>query len=590
MKILHNCFGKMSLRLKWLYLNLLSNILFIAIIAVAIYFIIFVQLKAQYTHSASQNFDLASVSLVNKLNDYQQVAQTFANNTSLRQYVSTDSSAPKTNTYLSRQSLYQYITKYYTRLQYTYKLDDIVIYTLNGYLLNNMKKEDFSSEQLESSDWYQYTVTTGKTGFFYSYHFENTDKTSFNDDLYYYEVIDHYYNSSKFGGAIRLTIPYEKIYSIINVTNLTENGFSLIVDSYQHILLSTDNNFENDTMKSVINQLLADEKGSSTVSFGNAKYFAQKKALETTSLYLISFMPYNDIYASYYDFQIIFLFICILAVIISIYSSKKMSVIITSRLSLLMDSLLKASTGVFAPIQISKYNDDITLSIKSYNKILTDLQQLIKTQQENAVKLRNYEFSLLLEQINPHFLYNTLELINSLALKNNEAEISTIVQYLADYYKLTLNDGKTETTLDNELRHAEHYLNIQNKRFDRKISLIIDVPNELLNTKVIKIFLQPIIENSIYHGFIPKKDNTDNEIVILVYQEDFLYIEITDNGLGIPPEKLDILLSDSSNFALTNINDRLKLFYGSDCGLSVKSQYGEYTTVIIKIKLFVSPT
>ncbi len=159
---------------------------------------------------------------------------------------------------------------------------------------------------------------------------------------------------------------------------------------------------------------------------------------------------------------------------------------------------------------------------------------------------------------------------------------------LAKFYRLSLSKGEEVISLRDELEHIKAYVEIQNIRFDDSIQLEIDVPEELLELNLIKLVLQPIVENSILHGILEKENGTGRIQVKAECQGEELELSVTDDGPGIEEEVLkNILNSDkrsrNSGYGIKNVNERIKLYYGSEYGLEYRSVYGEGTTVRIRL-------
>ena len=235
------------------------------------------------------------------------------------------------------------------------------------------------------------------------------------------------------------------------------------------------------------------------------------------------------------------------------------------------------------------------------NSMLDRLSVLAREQTETAEKLKVSEVRALQAQINPHFLYNMLDMINWLAIAGNRDGVSQAVRSLSRYYKLTLSKKDIMVSLGEELEHVELYAGLQNMRFEEKIHFLVDVPDELMDCQIPKLVLQPVVENAIIHGIF-EKENREGTVVITAWEEPSadkagsdLVLAVSDDGVGIPPEKLPGLLGggnddkggysgNGTNIAIYNTHHRLNLLYGPEYGLSFSSAYGEGTEVHIRIK------
>ena len=218
----------------------------------------------------------------------------------------------------------------------------------------------------------------------------------------------------------------------------------------------------------------------------------------------------------------------------------------------------------------------------------------MEQQKHSAEELRIAEYRALQAQINPHFLYNMLDMINWLSKSGKSEEVSIAVQSLSKFYKLTLSKKEVTTTVAEELNHVSLYVKLQNMRFENKIDFLIDVPDEILDCEIPKLVLQPIVENAILHGILGKESKAGS-IVIMAWLEgrDIVFV-VSDDGVGIPQEQMDKILSgdgkseSGSNIGIYNTHRRLQLYYDNqDFGLTYRSTLGIGTEVEIRIPVVI---
>lgn len=202
---------------------------------------------------------------------------------------------------------------------------------------------------------------------------------------------------------------------------------------------------------------------------------------------------------------------------------------------------------------------------------------------------RKSEFDTLQSQINPHFLYNTLDIIVWMIENENSDKAVNIVTALAKFFRISLSKGKNIITVKDEVEHVRNYLMIQNMRFKNRFEYSIDVDEKVLSYSSLKLMLQPLVENAIYHGM--EFMDGDGEIDVKVFKEDdSLYFKITDNGLGMSEDMVETLLSKDfvpskkgSGIGVKNVNERIKLYFGSEYGLKVESEPDEGTKITIHL-------
>lgn len=230
--------------------------------------------------------------------------------------------------------------------------------------------------------------------------------------------------------------------------------------------------------------------------------------------------------------------------------------------------------------------DEISMIAESINKLGEQIQKTIEESYKKELNRQISELNQLQEQINPHFLYNALSSISSLALNHQDAETSQAIVYLADFYRTSLNKGNQELTIREELHLLESYMHIQRMRFGDAIELEYSLDESLLEHRVMKLTLQPLVENAIHHG---RTDDSESfHILIRLYRKaEKTILEVIDDGQGIPPEKMlelqDSLDQSVSGYGLRNVNIRIRLQYGPDYGISLESEEGFGTKVRIEL-------
>lgn len=231
--------------------------------------------------------------------------------------------------------------------------------------------------------------------------------------------------------------------------------------------------------------------------------------------------------------------------------------------------------------------DEVGRLGREYKEMRREIDELMQQKYESGIAIKDAELKALQAQINPHFLYNTLDLINWEAMERDAPEIGELVQMLARYYKSVLRKGFDTVSLHHEIEHIVTYVKIQNFRFDGRIHLKVEIPEELMSKKMLKLTLQPIIENSVSHG-ISAEDEGEETITVRAREESGdLIIEVQDDGKGMTKEQLETILKvdeNNSHYAVFNIHDRIRLKYGEGYGLRYESAVGQGTMVTIRIK------
>ncbi len=212
----------------------------------------------------------------------------------------------------------------------------------------------------------------------------------------------------------------------------------------------------------------------------------------------------------------------------------------------------------------------------SYNRMIRKIKQLMAALEDKQRELRRTELEALTQQINPHFLYNTLDTIVWLAEFKDNERIIALTKSLASFFRLSLGGGKAIVTLGNEIEHVKQYLFIQKARYGDKLTYRFDVDEAALDCMVPRILLQPLVENSIYHGIKPM-DGVGHIAVSVRVAGDALEIAVADNGVGFDPAR-------AKGVGLSNVEKRIQLYYGADSVLEITSAPGEGATVVLKLK------
>lgn len=269
------------------------------------------------------------------------------------------------------------------------------------------------------------------------------------------------------------------------------------------------------------------------------------------------------------------------------------SVIITRPLKSILFSMKKFQKGDFSQFVDWRSRDEIGQLGTGYNTMVHRIKELVDDVFSFELKKREAELKLLQSQINPHFLYNTLNTISWAAQKKGETQIAEMIYSLANIFQTSLSNGKDIITIQEEIQLVNSYLFLQRMRFPDRLTYEITVDPLLEDVDVPKLLIQPLIENSIVHGIEPL-DTDEGLIQISVKRlNDSIVIEIVDNGVGINAKKLktiqDSLIykeeidpsSTRNGFAFFNIINRLKLFYGDQASLTVESKEGSGTIVLL---------
>lgn len=322
------------------------------------------------------------------------------------------------------------------------------------------------------------------------------------------------------------------------------------------------------------------------------------------------FLHYHDTYISYVDYpplrcyfvyqvqrakiesairqmELFMIMIGACLIVLTVLLSSSISAKLTRNISALASAMTQIHDGNW-DVQLSiKSDDEVGVLSEKFDSMIAAIRSTTDRLVSEQRQKRKMQLELLNQQINPHFLYNTLDNISALIELDYRKEAASLVNNFSSFYRGVLSKGSLIISLRQELQIAESYLNIMQTRFHDAFSYTICVPEELMDNTVLRLTLQPILENAIAHGFETMTGGGKIEITARISGENVLLI-VMDNGCGMSPEQVSQLFRDPpqpthGGYAMKNIYDRIRLYYGADYGLAVQSSPGHGTKVVFCI-------
>lgn len=327
------------------------------------------------------------------------------------------------------------------------------------------------------------------------------------------------------------------------------------------------------------------------IAIGGNNYFVISRQIEHYRWQIFSLMPSNEFFrrTKFIWTLVVVLLLCLSAAATAV--SYRLSRYFTRRLSVISQKMKGLEKGDLNDHFVLKKNsgDEIDKIYANFNYMTEQLHQLMKDRFKLGKDAASANLKALQAQINPHFLYNTLDLINWGAIDHGADQVAEIARNLGQFYRLSLNHGKMAIQIENELQHVEAYVNIENVHFGGAINLTIEVSKEIRRLACLNIILQPFVENSIVHGIAKHPDILECNIEITAQRngKDLIFA-IRDDGPGMNQGKLDGILQDGSSstyngYGVKNILSRIQLCYGKEYGVSYQSIPMEGTTAYIHI-------
>ncbi len=495
--------------------------------------------------------------------------------------------------YAAQSQNYSRLRNYVISLENNNDLLRIRLYFHNDALFTLEKFNFFSVDDIREEDWYRRLQQGQMTTLWFRPRADErrTDTTS--PPLI--AVARYIWNPNDLvqkTGIARVDMPEQALRDILEASVVTEQSAIYLVNSEgQHIAGASP--FPEQAAFASRTGLDTLPIGQwSMVSYNGTDYLIRHQQVARTDWTLVSSMPITDI-MSPIDSKRNQLFLVMFAVAtfayLLAYSTANFS---TKRISQLIRRMQRVQTGDFNTIMNNDSRDEIGDLVQNFNFMMQKFVQLNREQFESGKSLKQAELRILQAQINPHFLYNSLDVINCVAIDRQMPDVSSMVVALTRFYKLGLSNGKEIVTLREELEHCAAYVDIQNIRFNDAFTFDIAVPDELMRVPILKITLQPLVENAILHGILEKPEPRG---VITVsgerHDHDWL-LHISDDGVGMTPETAEQVLgltdAERGGFGIRNIQDRIKLTCNESYGLSIRSAVGKGTTVTVRLPLSIS--
>jgi two-component system sensor histidine kinase YesM len=326
-----------------------------------------------------------------------------------------------------------------------------------------------------------------------------------------------------------------------------------------------------------------------TTSHGGRTYLVGTQAIANTDWTLMLLLPRRDIVRMsarpVQQMLLAFLAVIPLMLLFAFFASRSA----TRRIETLIAEMDRVVDGDFSASLDPRNRDEIGRMTVSFNLMVRELGELVEEKYRLGQEVKHLELKALQAQINPHFLYNTLDLINWMSLRYEAHEIRALVNALSRFYKLSLGGGEETVRVRDEIEHVKSYVQIQNMRYEDAVELVVDVPEELAERSLLKLVVQPLVENAISHGIMHKKEERGTIRISARMDGGALLLCVADDGVGMSPQMIRRVLSGAHRtdghhgYGVRNIHERLRLKYGEEYGLSFRSAEGKGTTVSIRL-------
>ncbi len=464
----------------------------------------------------------------------------------------------------------------------------INIFGENGLVLtdsaSNAIKDYIDVKQME---WYTKAVEAQGKPVISASHTQNYLK---NEGKWVFSLSAAIMEENKILGIVLIDMSYKNLTDMCNDIQLGEKGYVYIVGQGQEMIYHPKQQLiYSGILQEDLARVMQQEEGSFTEVLED-KRLVTVHSLKEVGWRVVGVSYIGELLVSKKEIIIPLIILTLLALVVAFLISKRIASQTAKPIRELTEHMQEIELGKLG-VEIDTQSDteEIQCLTASFKEMVYKIEGLIEQVEDNQKKLRKSELKVLQSQINPHFLYNSLDTIIWLGEREECEKVVQMTAALARYFRLSLSKGKEVITIYEEVEHVKHYLQIQKIRYASKLAYTIEVSPDIFDEMIVKIVLQPLVENALYHGI--KDLEEGGYIRVLGFREgNNIILEVYDNGKGMSREQIKNILKAPSSTSITkggvaikNVHERIQVYFGQDYGLSYESEYGKWTKVRITI-------
>lgn len=388
-------------------------------------------------------------------------------------------------------------------------------------------------------------------------------------------AVRNIYDGRNRAAVLCITLDYNKIFKPLKNIISDESG-TMVLDQSQNIVYRDENIQDND---------LADLRESDKILEQISKeYVAVNSTSQNTGWKFYLYKTKKSVEKSVYQMLLAEIPLIAGCVLIIFILGMAFSRLFTRKIEMLTENMDQVNHGSREVTVTSDAEDEVGVLIRSFRRMMGEIDRLISEVYENKIALKEFELKALTAQINPHFLYNSLSIINWMAIKSGQKEISKVTLDLSTFYRTALSKGEDMVTVENCIRNIEAYLSIQLVMHDNDFTVEWKIDPQVKAEKVPKLILQPVVENALEHGLDVKEEG--DKILQLSFLDagDAVLLRVEDNGMGMEQSVAESLVTyQAEGYGLKNVNDRICLLYGEEYKIRITSSVGKGTVVEMRI-------
>ena len=464
----------------------------------------------------------------------------------------------------------------------------INIFGENGLVLTDSASNAIKDyNDVKQMEWYTKAVEAQGKPVISASHTQNYLK---NEGKWVFSLSAAIMEENKILGIVLIDMSYKNLTDMCNDIQLGEKGYVYIVGQGQEMIYHPKQQLiYSGILQEDLARVMQQEEGSFTEVLED-KRLVTVHSLKEVGWRVVGVSYIGELLVSKQEIIIPLIILTLLALVVAFLISKRIVSQTAKPIRELTEHMQEIELGKLG-VEIDTQSDteEIQCLTASFKEMVYKIEGLIEQVEDNQKKLRKSELKVLQSQINPHFLYNSLDTIIWLGEREECEKVVQMTAALARYFRLSLSKGKEVITIYEEVEHVKHYLQIQKIRYASKLTYTIEVSPDIFDEMIVKIVLQPLVENALYHGI--KDLEEGGYIRVLGFREgNNIILEVYDNGKGMSREQIKNILKAPSSTSITkggvaikNVHERIQVYFGQDYGLSYESEYGKWTKVRITI-------
>lgn len=494
----------------------------------------------------------------------------------------------------SQQEMYKQRMNYNYNLnfknQYTVDIDGIYVLGRNGAIFRS-SKGTLRKQEFREEEWFKQVIETREELWLAPHPgsdiIQNLDYLTIS---VVYPVKDRI--SSRILGVVVVDVRAESLNKIED-NGLVFEGKSYILDEDDKVIYSDQSNDEEeiDAVNHAFHENQADHTGTADkIEIGGKACLYSSMYLSNNGWKTVGIISDRQVYAPFERLRMAIIFAILVFGIIAVIFAWKGADNVSEPIKKVRTTMKQVEKGDFnVQLKIAS-QDEVGELAQSFNHMIEKIKRLMAQEQESQEKLRYAELKALQSQINPHFLYNTLDSINWMVRMGRNDKVEEMIDALSTFFRISLSKGRHFISIREELIHVEKYIMIQKVRYERIMESEICVPEELFGYDIIKMTLQPLVENALYHGI---KEKGEGGVIRITAegQGDNIVFCVSDTGLGMSKEKLEKLQimmdqgidHDPDAYGIINVQKRIHMYFGTEYGLRFESEPGSGTSVYVTI-------